>query len=116
ENPLGVARPAAEDQPAFLAAREKRRDTVEVRRQDDARRLSERGQHVEAVVRDRLLGDLITARSQKGPLPPPPRGRTAGGGIDVDETAGEKDWIDVRNRLQLSKRREQRPQASSTAG
>src|SRR6185503_5650843 len=86
-------------QPAFLTALEKRRNAVEVRGQDDARRLAERGQDVEAAVRDRLLGDLIAARSQEGSQPFSRRGLTARRGIDVNQTAGEKNRIDLRNGL-----------------
>ena len=79
ENAFRVARAAAEDHAALLAARKERRDAVEVRGEDDLRRRIEPREDVEAAVGDRLFGDVVAALAQERGEPDarlPPRGRS----------------------------------------
>ncbi len=93
QDPFRVARSAAEQKSSFLPARKKRRHAVEVRGQDDTWRLVQLCKDVEAAGGNRLLHHPVPAITKKASQPGARFRFAAGGGIDVDESSGERNWI-----------------------
>ncbi len=96
ENPLGVARAAAVDAAALETTRKERRHAVEVRREDDLRRARRRSREdVEAVVVRPAARRRRSPVSQEAPRQERGRGALAAGGrVDVDQRARQRDEID----------------------
>jgi len=90
QDPLGVARAAAEQRGAAKVAREEWWNAVEMRREDDGR-LIESCEHVESAVAHGLPLDGVPELRQPGRQPLACRLLPAGRGIDVDQLAREGD-------------------------
>ncbi len=93
QDAFGVARTAAENQPALLATGKERRDTVDVGRQDDDRPARVRGVEIESTVRYRLLPHSITVVVKKAGQPHASLTFSPGCGVDVDQAARKRDGV-----------------------